>query len=214
VYFVAGGVSDGFLFDDGESFYINLARADGDCREVVANVLHEAYHITQTVAQKRSGTFVSWVTADTIPPVQRLLAGTLMEGTANFVADPTRMTADSNSLRESRARFRRSGEPKRIAENFAVFDEVVQGLREETIKWPEVNERGFANSPKNETRFYFVGYEMAKAIERYCGAACIGRLFEEPAVEFFRRYIALYREHPEIRGRFAPVTETYLMSLR
>lgn len=69
-------------------------------------------------------------------------------------------------------------------------------------------------SRRYDARFYFVGYEMAKAIERHCGTACILRLFEQPAVEFFRQYISVYREHPEIRWRFAPETESYLMSPR
>jgi hypothetical protein len=212
VHFVAGGVSDGFVFEDDQtSFYINLARAGGDCQEVIANVLHEAYHVMQTAAQKRSGTFTVW---DTMPPVERVLAGTLLEGTANFIADPARLTAGAGSLRTARDRYRRSADPARIAENFAVFDEVVQGLREGAITWQEASERGFTRSTKNEDRFYFVGYEMAKAIERHCGTACIPRLFEQPPVEFFRQYISLYREHPEIRWRFAPDTESYLMSLR
>jgi hypothetical protein len=210
VYFVAGGVSDGFVFEGDPSFYINLARAGGDCREVVLNIMHEAYHVMQTAAQRRSGTLTAWVTDDTMPPVERVLAGTLLEGTANFVADPARLTAGAGSLRTARDRYRRSAEPARIAENFAIFDTVVQGLREGTITWPEASERGFTRSPENEDRFYFVGYEMAKAIERYCGPECIGRLFEEPPVEFFRRYISLYREHPEIRGRFSRETENLI----
>jgi hypothetical protein len=214
VYFVAGGVSDGFVFDDDASFYINLARAGGDCQEVLANVLHEAYHVVQTAAQRRSSTFTAWGTDDSIPPVERVLAGTLIEGTANWVADPARLQADNGSLRTVRDRYRRSADPARITENFATFDRVVQGLLEGTITWAEASERGFTRSPENEDRFYFVGYEMAKAIEGYCGQECIGRLFEEPPVDFFRQYISLYREHPEIRWHFAPETERYLMWVR
>ena len=70
--------------------------------------------------------------------------------------------------------------------------------------------RGFSRSAEDEERFYFVGYEMAKAIERHCGTACIPRLFEQPSVAFFRQYISLYREHPEIRWRFSQETETFI----
>src|SRR5436190_12561868 len=212
VYFVAGGVSDGFVFENDPAFYINLARAGGDCREVALNIAHEAYHVLQTAAQRRSGTLTSWVTDTTTSPVDRVLAGTLLEGTANFVADPARLAADSSSLRSARDRFRRNAEPERIAENFAVFDAVVRGLREGTLSWQEASARGFMNSPRDETRFYFVGYEMAQAIERYCGPECIGKLFGRPPVEFFRQYIALYRAHPEIRWHFAPMTMTFILS--
>ena len=216
VYFVAGGVSDGFVFeDDPAAFYINVARAGGDPQEILANVLHEAYHVVQIAAQKRSGTFVAWITDESMPPVQRLLAGTLLEGTATWVADPDRLQAGFGHLRAARSRYRRAASPERIAENFAVFDQVLAQLRRGEITWQEASRRGFSGSPEDEERFYFVGYQMAKAIEQFCGRQCIGQLFEEPAVEFFRRYVSLCREHPEnqIPGRFAEETARYLESL-
>jgi hypothetical protein len=142
-----------------------------------------------------------------------VLAGTFLEGTATFVADPAHLTADTGSLRKTRELYRRSADPARIVENFAVFDAVVQNLRDGRIAWRDVLTRGFLNSPKDEERFYFVGYEMAKAIERYCGSQCIGKLLEKPPIEFFRLYISLYHDHPEIRWRFAPKTESYLASI-
>jgi hypothetical protein len=51
---------------------------------------------------------------------------------------------------------------------------------------------------------------MTRALERYCGRECVGRLFAEPAVEFFRRYIALYHKYPELTGRFSQATETFI----
>ncbi|HYR07010.1 MAG TPA: DUF5700 domain-containing putative Zn-dependent protease, partial [Longimicrobium sp.] len=81
-------------------------------------------------------------------------------------------------------------------------------LRAGKMSWDSASWVGLSGN--NDDRFYFVGYEMAKAIERHCGAACIARLFDQPPVEFFRRYIALYRRHPEIRGRFSPETEAFL----
>lgn len=213
VYLVAGGVSDGFVFeDDTSAFYINLVRAEGECHEVLANVVHEAYHVMQAAAARRSGTLTALRAEAEMPPVLRLLKGTLYEGTANLVADPARLSTEPGSLRTSRERYRRSAEPARIAENFAVFDSVMQGLRDGTITWQEASEKGFSRSPQNEDRFYAVGHEMAKIIERHCGQKCIGKLFEAAPVEFFRRYIALYREHPEIRWRFGEETERFIMS--
>ena len=40
------------------------------------------------------------------------------------------------------------------------------------------------------------------------------RLFERPPVEFFRQYVQLYREHPDIVGRFSPTTEAFLEAPR
>jgi hypothetical protein len=79
------------------------------------------------------------------------------------------------------------------------------GLKTGRMSWDKAYVQGFTN--ENDASFYFVGYEMTKAIERYCGRDCIGELFKEPPIEFFRRYVALYHEHPEISGRFSPETE-------
>lgn len=209
VYFVAGGVSTGFAFEnDPRSFYANLVRADGDLNGVVLNMAHEAYHAMQFAAQNRAGINPLWVSNEKMPPVERLFMGTLSEGTANYAADPTRWAATGPDVESARQRYRRNAAPARVAENFALFDAVLKELREGRMAWDVVNERGFSRN--NDDRFYFVGYEMTGALERYCGRKCVGRLFKEPPVEFFRRYIALYRKHPEIRGRFSRDTETFI----
>lgn len=212
VYLVAGGVSTGFAFEDGApAFYANLVRADGDYNGVILNAVHEAYHVMQMAAQRRSGHFSAWITDDAMPPAERLLAGILVEGTANLVADPTRSTAPGAEMDSARARYGRNAGPAQIAANFALFDRVLQGFRDGTMTWKAASDEGFSGG---NPEFYFVGYEMAKAIERHCGARCIGALFSEAPVEFFRRYIALYREHPEIPGRFSRETEDHITSLR
>lgn len=215
VYLTAGGVSDGFVFDDQArpAFYANLARAGGDMTSVVGNFAHEGYHVMQKTAQRRAGLHAAADSTEALPDGERLLAVTLSEGVANYVVDPT----CSASFRaeqgpQSVERYLRNAEPTRIAENFALFDAVLADLRAGRITWNEAYGRGFSGN--NDARFYFVGYQMAKAIERHCGAACIPRLFERPPVEFFRQYISLYRDHPEIRWRFAPETERYIFSLR
>jgi hypothetical protein len=113
-------------------------------------------------------------------------------------------------MESARQRYRRNGEPKRIAQNFARFDAVLIRLREGRMTWEKAYLEGFTSD--NDASFYFVGYEMTKGLERYCGRECIARLFKEPPVEFFRRYIALYRAHPEIKGRFSPETETFIVA--
>ena len=209
VYFVSGGVSTGFAFEnDPGSFYANLARAGGDLNGVVLNMAHEAYHVIQFAAQKRAGITPLWVSNEKMPPIERLFTGTLQEGTANYAADPTRWAATGPDVEAARRRYRRNTEPARVTENFALFDAVLKELREGRITWDIAYKKGFTS--ENDDSFYFVGYEMAKALEQYCGSKCISRLFEEPPVEFFRRYIALYRKHPEIRGRYSQETETFM----
>ena len=93
-HFVAGGVSDGFVFEnDPTSFYANLVRADGDLNGVVLNMAHEAYHVMQFRAQERAGINPLALASDTTPAVARLFATTLSEGTAAYASDPTRWAA-------------------------------------------------------------------------------------------------------------------------
>jgi hypothetical protein len=213
VYVVVGGVSDGFVPDQqaAPAFYINLTRSGDDIDGLVENVAHEAYHVMQKAALRRvPGHAAHADSSERLAAPLRLLAVTLSEGLANYVVDPQRSSGDGKQIEASRRRYRRNAEPKRITENFALFDRVLGDLRAGRASWEDAYTKGFSGN--NDARFYFVGYQMAKAIEQHCGAACIGVLFEQPPVEFFRSYITLYRVHAGIRGRFAPATEAFLLS--
>lgn len=208
-YLVAGGVSTGFVFDTSEepAFYINLQDAEGDCEGVLWNIVHESYHVMQKAALRRvPGLAVFADSVESLPVAERTLATVLMEGTADLVADPRRLPGDGPAMAAERAEARRDAEPARVRESFALFDRLFQQAVRNELTWRTINDRGFANAAP----FYSLGREMAQAIERDCGTACIGRLFERPPVEFFRQYIRLYRARPEIIGRFAPETERLL----
>jgi hypothetical protein len=208
-YFVAGGVSDGFAPDMREepAFYANLTRAQGDCEGVLLNMSHEAYHLMQNSAFRRApGLALLADSLDSLPTRERLLATVLTEGTASLATDPRRSAGDGPEVTRERKRYVRDDDPARVRENFALFDTLFQQVTRNEIAWPALYDRGFAN----EARFYAVGRQMAQAIERYCGVGCIGPLFEQKPVEFFRGYIRLYRTHPDIIGRFDPATERLL----
>jgi hypothetical protein len=215
VYFVAGGVSDGFVFDDDTrpEFYINLTRATDDLDAVVDNIAHEAFHVMQKAAQRRvPGLALYADSSEALVLPMRLLTVTLAEGTATFVVDPLRSTSKGAYVEQFRQRYRRNTQPARIAENFALFDRVLSDLRANRLSWNEAYLRGFTGD--NDARFYFVGYEMARAIERRCGRNCVGRLFAQPPIDFFRQYIALYKRYPDIAARFSAETESFIASSR
>jgi hypothetical protein len=212
VFFVAGGVSEGFVLEGaGEpALYANLVRAGGDLNRVLWNLGHEVYHVAQKAAQRRAGLGTYADAPHTLPPAERMLAEALVEGTANLAADPLRSGAPGPAMDRARERYRRHAEPARAAENFAAFDRVLGDLRAGRITWDTAYVAGF--SDHNDARFYFVGYQMAQAVERYCGAACIGRAFAERPAAFFRRYIALCEAHRELTC-FAPETRAFVASL-
>ena len=208
-YFVVGGVSTGFAFEnDPGSLYANVVAADGDLNGVVLNLAHEAYHVMQVRAQQQAGMDPRWLSSSTAVPIERLFGATLAEGTANYVADPTRWTAPGSNMERARERYRRNAEPNRVAKNFALLDDMLMQLQAGRTTWEKAYMEGFTS--KNDDSFYFVGYEMTRAVEQYCGRECIGRLFKEPPVEFFRRYIALYHQHSDVRGRFSQKTEAII----
>jgi hypothetical protein len=213
VHFVAGGVSDGFVFDHRTepAFYVNLTRSNGDMNGLVSNLAHETYHVMQKAAQRRvPGLAIFADSSEQLSPPIRLLTVTLSEGLANYGADPLRTTAPGRQIEQSRKRFLRHAKPSRITENFARFDRVLRDLRARRVSWTDAYDEGFSSD--NDASFYFVGYQMAKTIEQHCGNACLGRLFEQHPIEFFRQYIALYKTHPGIRGRFSAETEAFLLS--
>jgi hypothetical protein len=211
VYFIAGGVSDGFVPDStfNPAFYDNLARAEGDLAGVELVMTHELYHMQQKAIGQSIPTLKRAVTyPDSVEPFDRLLFTTLWEGTAMYVADPTKVTEDGPYVRMWRDRALRNLTPARIRENFAVFDSVATALSARRMSWRDVDRMGFSGD--NDERFYAVGYLMAAAIDRYCGPQCVAKSLERPVREFFRQYIAEYGKHPEIGGRFSRATEQLL----
>ncbi len=210
VYFVSGGVSDGFVPERSSSpaLYVNLARAQGDLTGVVTNLAHEIYHVLQYTASRRNPELVPIVDEpEKLASPERLLAVTLWEGVADYVTDPRRAKATGPYIDMWKARYERNTKPARLADHFALFDATLQDLLERRLSWEEAYEKGFAG---NDSPFYFVGYEMTRVIELHCGTHCIGELFEQRPVEFFRQYIALYKSHPDIPARFSPETEAWL----
>ena len=198
-YFVAGGVSTGFVPDDASGrMYANIVRAGDDYDGIVDNLAHEAYHIMQKAAQRRAGLGAFADSVESLPLPVRLLATTAAEGTAQYITE---------------ARGRDEGIPRaaRVRQNFAVFDTVLAALRDGSLTWERAYARGFTS--EEDERFYVIGQEMTRAIERKCGRACVAGVFAQHPVEFFRQYVRLYQEHPDIVGRFAPATEAFLAAL-
>jgi hypothetical protein len=111
-----------------------------------------------------------------------------------------------------RSRYRRNAEPARIKEIFGLFDTLLADLRAGRIAWDEAQRVGFFGD--NDARLYFVGYEMAKAIDLHRSAKRVGELLEQSPSAFFQEYITLYRQQSGIVARFTPETEAYFETLR
>jgi hypothetical protein len=80
VYFVAGGMSDGFVLDgDPElALFVALDKASGDKDGVEQNVTHELYHVLQKASMAKTPAAVKFAaTLASQPPLQQLLVTTL-----------------------------------------------------------------------------------------------------------------------------------------
>jgi hypothetical protein len=215
IYFVTGGSSDGFVLDgdDEPAFFVALDKANGDLPGVQQNMTHELYHVMQKAIAKRVPRLAAVVRDPAqLPPHERLVATTFWEGTANYAADALSAEGSGSYLEMWRSRYRRNAEPARIKENFGLFDTLLADLRAGRIAWDEAQRVGFFGD--NDARLYFVGYEMAKAIDRHRSAKRIGELLEQPPSAFFQEYITLYRQQSGIVARFTAETEAYLETLR
>jgi hypothetical protein len=219
VYEVTGGASDGFVPEDETqpAFYMAMNRAEGDVQGVKLNMTHELYHVVQRRARARvPGLNAKVFNPDTAPADTRLLTVILDEGTATYVAEP--LLAKGSFFRRFgpyvrmwRESYRKNAPPQKIAANFAEVDRLLSGLRAGSLTWKEASEvvfTGYGPGP------YFVGYEMAKAIDRRHGPARIASLLQQHPAAFFRAYIDLYRENPAaVPARFSRETETYIDSI-
>ena len=219
MYGTTGGVSDGFVLDDGTppAFYMALNRAEGEVQGVKLQMTHELYHVVQRMARAGvPGLDAAVFDAKTAPPQLRLLTVVLEEGTATYVTEP--MLGEEGSffrrsgpyIRMWRASYKKNAPPKKIAANFAEFDRLLAGLRAGSMSWKQVSDVVFTGLGPGP---YFVGYEMAKAIDRHHGPARIASLLQQHPAAFFRAYIDLYRKNPgAVPARFSKETEAYIDS--
>jgi len=210
VYFVAGGVSDGFVPERSRepALYVNLTRAQGDLDGVISNLTHEIYHVMQQSASRRAGLSSIVDEPEKLEPAQRLLATTLWEGSANYVADPRQLQGSGPYLKMWRDRFAQNTTPEKLAEEFALFETVLSDLQAQRISWDEAYARGFAGP---QSPFYFVGYEMTRVIDQRCGRQCVRELFDQPPAQFFKRYVEIYERDASIAHRFSPAAEAWII---
>ena len=213
VYYVAGGMSDGFVLDgDPElALFVALEKASGDRAGVEQNITHELYHVLQKASAAKTPAAVKFAAElEKQPPLQRLLVTTLWEGTANLAADARETKGDGPYASMWRDRYVRNLTPERLRANFAAFDSVVVELDQKKIDWATADARGFSGG--SDSRFYFVGMEMGRALGAAKGASYFETLFTRPPTRFFRDYLELSAKDASL-PRFSADTRRILEKL-
>ncbi|HLZ96801.1 MAG TPA: DUF5700 domain-containing putative Zn-dependent protease, partial [Steroidobacteraceae bacterium] len=189
VNFVVGGSSDGFVIDDDPVFelFVAINKAEGDEVGLEYNIDHELYHVLQKASGLRSSDYIRFVHSfKDQPPLEKLIATILWEGSATFAVDARDFSGSGPYISMWRGRYAANETVQRRRANFALFDELATELAAGEINWQEAYTRGFSNE-----QLYHVGREMTRALVAAHSARYLDELFTRPPAEFFRDYIAL-----------------------
>jgi hypothetical protein len=200
--------SSGFTFDDPDRIYLVAESFRGDFGGFADLVVHESFHAIQSRLTRDN----PWFQDETGLPgtansAMRLLAGTVIEGTATHVADPIE-AGNEGAMRNFQytlaQRYRRD-----MPVQFTLFDTTLfRAFGDPDVDYYELHRIGLEG---NEA-FYHVGALMTKAIADSDGPESIPAYFLGSPVVFFRRYLALSSLKDSLPG-FSPSTITILNQL-
>ena len=208
VYFILGGTSDGFAPND-KNFFVALDYFEDDVEGLKLLMAHELYHNAQKSARK--GEAQANNAPQNVARSLELLRNTLDEGTASVVGDPLEIQNAKGYVTWFQMKYRKN--IVRMQTNFALLDSLLYRLytdpNADSDKLYNIGFSGIWESP-----LYFVGYRMAKVIEKYKGRAAIATAIGRSPLEFFNLYVEIYKAQndPEII-RFSKSTEEILQKL-
>lgn len=180
-------------------FYVDLGFHGEEVESLVRSATHELFHVIQGKVQPGiDTTFIDRpklpVEARELHRARAVLLNLLDEGTATYVGDPTLYTATGPHLEHDQGELRR--QLARANEIFALFDTVLYRARHDPNAPLDMLLRIGFGGDWEETG-YFVGYRMAKTIDRYAGRERLRTLVMLPPEQFVADYIALATAHPD-----------------
>ncbi|HEU4522590.1 MAG TPA: DUF5700 domain-containing putative Zn-dependent protease, partial [Thermoanaerobaculia bacterium] len=200
---VAAGSSDGFSPGRGQLYVaVDYFRDDWDGLIVLA--AHELYHAVQSAVLDASGVQVriNGLEGGT-REATRLLLTTLKEGTGSVVGDPLTVSNPGNYNAWFAQKYRRNLD--RIHQNFALFETMLFRLAKDDVTFEKLYSLGFSGGW--DSPLYFVGYRIARVLEKYDGRDAIRKMWSRSPVEPFLRYAALARRNPGDRD-IVPLSES------
>lgn len=210
---LVGGGSLGFTLNDSSSFYVALHKIGADYEGLKHIIAHELYHNIQTQGRERRIARLKGVKPpDSVRNSLILLESTYVEGTATLVGSPLE-AKDLKNLGESQKEEYKKN-LARSRQNFALFESLLFQAHND----PNANVQQLYNiglTALFEQPLYYVGYQMARDIEKYEGRPAIAALTTKNPLEFFSVYMELYKKKndPSLL-RFSPTTEAILHKLQ
>jgi hypothetical protein len=190
---------NGWVPDNRPNFYVDLGFHGEEMESVTNSAAHELFHVVQVTVQPIGASELTDqpdlpVDARELHRAHAIVLNLVIEGMATYVGDPTtyvangpRLTHDQNELKKELAR---------ASDIFALFDTILFRARHDPdAPLDPLLRIGFGGS-WDETG-YFVGYRMAKTIDRYAGRDRLRTLVTLPPQAFVGQYIAIAQAHPD-----------------
>ncbi|MGI8469977.1 MAG: DUF5700 domain-containing putative Zn-dependent protease [Pyrinomonadaceae bacterium] len=213
---LVGGYSLGFTIGDDTALNVALQKIGGDFEGLKYLLAHELYHSIQAVGEQQRK---KSLTNSKIEPKQNIVntyilaANLWLEGTATFVGDFTKIKKPLAFSKEQQDEYEKNAARLRL--NFALFEALIyRADTDETADGDQLYRIAFTTA-FDETSYY-VGYRMAQIIEKYDGKKGIASFIGKSPLEFSRRYIEIYKAHPEEKRaiKFSAPIEKILLEMQ
>jgi hypothetical protein len=210
---LVGGGSLGFTLSDDQNFYVALHKIGGDYEGLKYIVAHELYHSIQTLGrEKRIASLKAVKPPDNVRNSLIIIESAYVEGTATLVGS----SLGAKNLKQF-GQSRQDEYKKNLArsrQNFALFEALLfQAYHDPNANLQQLYNIGFTTA-FDET-LYYVGYQMARDIEKYQGKQAIAALVGKNPLELFNLYVELYKKNNDpALLKFSPTTEDILSKLQ
>ncbi len=179
-------------------FYIDAGLQGDDVDGLIAVAAHELFHVVQGAAQPDWTPLFNDSTSASprereMHNLHAAFMNLVIEGMADYVGDPAVFPGTGSTLTHDRREYARN--LARSGETFALFDTIVFRFSHEPAA-PLGTLLGIGFGGSWDQTGYYVGYAMAKAIDRYLGRDRLRALVSQAPEEFLADYIAVSRAHP------------------
>ena len=194
--FLVGGGSLGFTIGGDNTFNVALQKIGDDYDGLIALVVHELYHSVQHVGdqERKKGKVMDPNPPKNIIGAYVMLANLYAEGTANLVGDFSKIKQPKPFTKVQQDEY--SKNQRRNETNFTLFESLLyRAYNDSTASLNSLYNVAFTT--EFEETSYYVGYEMAKYIEKHEGKAAVASFVTRSSIEFSQHYIDLYRKHDD-----------------
>ena len=201
--------STGFTFEDPSQIFLVAEAFNGDVGGFADIVVHESYHAIQSALTTGNPGYGDMDGRDHgFATAMRLLAGTILEGTATHVADPIE-AGKQGAMRAFQFRLARRYR-RDMPGLFVLFDTTLyRAFRDSEVNYDELVGIGL----QGNEGFYHLGAYMARVIAETDGPQAIPAYFLTSPVAFFGRYLAIVDADPAGHPQFSSSTKRILQAL-